>query len=73
MDLSIPFPVSSDQGSPSSVAPESPVVSDTLPVIPSVQPINSRAPDDEAFEYYWNPFWEPLEDDFPNTPMSDSP
>lgn len=73
MDPSSSFPVSSDQGSPSSVASESPVGSDTLPVILSVQPLNSRAPDDEAFEYYWNPVWEPLDDDFPSNPMSDSP
>jgi len=68
-DPSIPSLVPSDQGSPSSVAPELPVVSDTLPVIPSIQPINSRAPDDEAYEYYWNSIWEPSEDDIPNTPI----
>ena len=65
---SIPSPVPSDQGSPSSVAPELPVWSDTLPVIPSIQPINSCAPDDEDYEIHWNPIWEPEEDDIPFTP-----
>ena len=63
-------PVPSDQGSPSSAAPEVPVVSDTLPVIPSIQPINSRAPEDEGYEVHWNPIWEPDEDDIPITPPS---
>ena len=44
----IPSPIPSDQGSPSSIAPEVLVVSDTLPVIPSIQPINSHAPKDET-------------------------
>ena len=61
-------PVPSDQGSPSSIAPEVPVVSDTLPVISSIQPINSRALDDEDYEIHWNPIWEPEEDDIPFTP-----
>ena len=65
-DPSTPGP--SDQGSPSSVAPEVPVVSDTLPVIPSIQPINVRAPSDEDYEEDWNPIWEPDEDDIPVTP-----
>ena len=74
----IPSPVPSDQGSPSSVALEVLVVSDTLLVIPSIQPINSRAPDDEAYEFHWNPIWEPYKDDIPftrsgvSTPMSTS-
>lgn len=72
-DPSIPPLVSSDQGSPSSVAPEIPVASDTLLVLLSIQPINSRAPEDEAYEYYWNPVWEPSEDDIPYTPLSASP
>ena len=67
-ESSIPSPVPSDQGSPSSVAPEVRIVSDTLPIIPSIQPINSRAPDDEAYELHWNPIWEPYEDDIPFTP-----
>lgn len=61
-------PIPSDQGSLSSVALEVPVVSDTLPVIPSIQPINSRTPDDEGYEIHWNPIWEPEEDDIPFTP-----
>lgn len=69
-DPSIPSPVPSDQPSPSSVAPEVPVVSDTFPIIPSIQLISSRTPDDEDYEYHWNPIWEPSEDDFPNTPTS---
>lgn len=72
-DPSIPPPVPRDQGSPSSVAPEVPVVSDTLPVILSIKPINSRVPDDEAYEYYWNPIWEPSEDNIPNTRLGASP
>ena len=67
-DPSTPGP--SDQGSPSSVAPEVPVVSDTLPVIPSIQPINVRAPSDEDYEEDWNPIWEPDEDATPVTPPS---
>lgn len=70
VDPSIPSSVPSDQPSPSSVAPEVPVVSGALPILPSVQPINSRAPDDEEFEYHWNLVWEPSEDDFPDTPTS---
>ena len=62
-------PVPSEQGSPSSTAPEVSVVSDTLPVIPSIQPINSRASDDEGYEIHWNPIWEPDEDDIPFTPL----
>ena len=61
-------PGPSDQGSPSSVAPEVPVVSDTLPVIPSIQPINSHAPDDEAYKIHWNLVWEPSEEDISFTP-----
>lgn len=61
-------PVPSDQGSPSFVAPKVPVVSDTLPVILSIQPINSRAPEDETYELHWNPVWEPSEEYIPPTP-----
>lgn len=61
-------PVPIDQGSPSSAAPEVPVVSDTLPVILSIQPINSRALGNEDYEVDWNPIWEPDEDDIPVTP-----
>lgn len=43
-------------------------MSDTLHVIPSIQPINSRTPDDEAYKFHWNPVWEPSKDDIPNTP-----
>ena len=45
-------------------------MSDTLPVIPSLQPINSRAPDDETYEVHWNPIWE--EEYIPPTPPSAS-
>lgn len=68
MDPSIPSPVPSDQGSPSSAAPETPICGDTLLVIPSVQPLNSRAPEDELYDLFWNPIWEPSEEDFPSTP-----
>jgi len=40
-------------------------VSDTLPVIPSIQPINSCAPGDETYEIHWNPVWEPSKEDIP--------
>lgn len=66
-------PVSRDQGSPSFVAPEPPVVSGTLPIVLSIQPINSRAPDDETYIAHWNPIWENLENDIPiweDTPLS---
>lgn len=58
-------PVPSDQGSPSFAAPEVPIASDTLPVILSIQPINSRAPGDEAYVLHSNPVWEDPEDDIP--------
>ena len=67
-ELPISSPVPSDQGSPSSATPKVPVVSDALPVIPSIQPINSRALGDEAYEIHWNPVWEPSEEDIPFTP-----
>lgn len=43
-------------------------MSDTLPVIPSIQPINSCAPGDEAYKIHWNPILEPSEEDIPITP-----
>jgi len=46
-------------------APEVPVASDTLPVILSIQPINSRAPGDETYDVHWNLVWENPEDDIP--------
>lgn len=67
-DPSIPSSVPNNLSSSSSVAPELPVVSDTLPLIPSIQPISSRAPDDEDYLFYWNPVWEPEVDDIPVTP-----
>lgn len=67
---SIPSPVPSDQGSPSSVAPETPVCGDTFPVIPSVQPLSSRALEDELHDPFWNPVWKPYKEDFPSTPTS---
>ena len=66
----IPSSIPSDQGSPSFVAPEVLVVSDTLPLISSIQPLNSRALEDESYDIRWNPVWEPLEEDFPLTPPS---
>lgn len=71
-DPSIPSPIPSDQGSPSSVAPETPVCGDTFLVIPSVQPLNSHAPEDELHDLFWNPVWEPYEEDFPSTPTGAS-
>lgn len=67
----IPSPVPSDQGFPSSVAPEILVVSDTLPIISSIQPINYHAPEDESYDIHWNPVWEPSEEDIPSTPPSE--
>jgi len=64
----IPSPIPSDQGSPSSVAPELLVASDTLPIILSIQPLNSRAPEDESYDIRWTTIWEPSEEDFPLTP-----
>ena len=58
-------PIPSDQGSPSFVAPEVPIVSDTLPVVLSIQSIKSHAPSDGAYNYHWNPIWEELKDDIP--------
>jgi len=46
-----------------------PVCGDTFHVIPSVQPLNSRAPEDELYDLFWNPVWEPSEEDFPSTPI----
>ena len=43
-------------------------MSDTLPIIPSIQPLNSRALDDKVYEIHWNPVWEPSEEDIPFTP-----
>lgn len=71
-DPSIPSFVPSDQPSSSSVAPELPIVSDTFPLIPSIQPISSRAPDDEDYLFHWNPVWEPEVDDIPVTPTGAS-
>ena len=68
-DPSIPSPVPSDQGSPSSATPETPVCGDTFPIVLSVQPLNSRAPEDELYDLFWNPVWEPSEEDFPSTPI----
>jgi len=61
-------PIPSDQRSPSFVAPKVSIVSDTLPVIPSIQLINSCAPEDETYKLHWNPVWEPSEEDIPPTP-----
>lgn len=58
-------PILSDQGSLSFAAPEVPVASDTIPVVLSIQPINSRALGDEAYVLHSNPIWENLEDDIP--------
>ena len=58
-------PVPSDQGSPSSTSPEVSVASDTLPIVLSIQPINSRAPGDKAYVFHSNPIWEEPEDDIP--------
>ena len=66
-DPSISSPVPSDQGSPSSAALETPVCGDTFPIVPSVQPLNSRAREDELYDFFWNPVWEPSEEDFPTT------
>lgn len=68
MESSILSPIPSDQGSLSSVALETPVGSGTLPVIPSIQPLNSRAPEDDFYDIHWNPVWEPSEEDIPFTP-----
>ena len=67
-DPSIPSPIPSDQGSPSSVAPETPIGSGTLPIIPSIQPLNSRTPEDDFYDIHWNPVWEPSKEDIPITP-----
>lgn len=31
----------------------------------SIQPLSSRAPSDETYQYHWNPTWEPFEDGIP--------
>ena len=58
-------PVSCDQESPPFTALELPVVSDTLPLVSSIQPINSRAPGDKTYIAHWNPVWEDSKDDIP--------
>ena len=68
MESPIPSPIPSDQGSPSFVTPKVLVASDTLPIILSIQLLNSRSPEDESYDIHWNPIWEPSEEDFPLTP-----
>ena len=47
------------------MSPEIPVVSRTLPIVPSIQPLNSRAPGDENYQFYLNPIWEPSKNGIP--------
>jgi len=44
---------------------EGPVVSQILPIIPSIQPISSRAPGDRDYQFYTNPIWEPSQKSTP--------
>ena len=67
-DPSTPSSIPSEEGSPSSVAPETPVC-DALPIVPSIQPLNSRAPEDDFYEFFYNPIWEPSDEDYPATPI----
>ena len=67
-DPSTPSSVPSDEGSPSSVAPETPVCG-TLPIVPCIQPLNSRAPEDDFYEFFYNPIWEPSNESYPATPV----
>ena len=70
MESPISFPIPSDQGTPSSITSEVPVVSDTLPVILSIQSLNSCTPEDESYNIHWNPISKPFEEDIPVTPPS---
>ena len=61
--------VASDQDYASPVAFEVSDVSDTLPIILSIQPPDSRALGGEPYDINWNPIWENLEEEFPFTPL----
>ena len=68
-DPSTPSSIPSEEGSPSSVALETPVCDD-FPIVPSVQPLNSRAPRDDFYEFFYNPIWEPSDKSHLATPVS---
>lgn len=40
-------------------------MSETLSIVPSIQPLNSRALGDETYQFHWNPIWEPSENGIP--------
>ena len=44
---------------------EGPVVSQILPIIPSIQPISSHAPGDRDYQFYTQPIWEPSQKSTP--------
>jgi len=49
------------------------IASDTLLIIPGIQPLNSHASKYESYDIHWNPIWEPSNKDFPLTPCVSVP
>ena len=69
MDSPISSSLPNDGDSASPISFDVSTVGGTLPIVPSVQPLDSRALGEEPFDIDWTPLCEYLDEDLPTTPL----